>query len=296
MSGITGGDRAPAPPVRLVVMDFDDTLYDWIGHFVPALDAMVKAAAPLLQTSEDDLRRQLKAVHEHYGNTEQPFALLETESAHRLLGGLPRDEQRQELAPAFAAFDKVRKDTLRLYDDVVPALDRLRRAGIALAGYSAAPSVNLAKRVKMLDLSRYFSRIYASPFTGKAYPGVRTSAGPHPEIIELSRPKPDPEAVRRITGDFGMTPIDALFVGDSLASDIAPAVADGARAALIQRPTAPTGTWLPDLLKVSHRTAETRADSANLSDADLARIPTIRDLSQLWNHFVFTSLPPEHEG
>lgn len=278
--------HGPTPPIRLVVLDFDDTLYDWIGHFVPALDAMIEAAAPILDTSTDDLRRQLKAVHEHYGNTEQPFALLETEAAHRLLGGLPRNAQRDALASAFDAFDKIRADTLRLYDDVVPALLRWRASGVGLAGYSAAPSVNLAKRIKMLELSPFFSRIYASSFSGKAYPGVRSSSEPGPEIIELTPPKPDPLAVGRIADDFGVQPVEALFVGDSVASDVAPAIIGGARAALIRR-AGQTGTWLPDLLTVSHRAAETRTDSAGIGDAELARVPTISDLSQLWEHFVF---------
>lgn len=281
------GEVGTDAPIRLVVFDFDDTLYDWIGHFVPALEAMIGTAAPLLGIDADDLRLELKAVHKRYGNTEQPFALLETDSAHRLYGERTRDEQRQALAPAFTAFDRVRADTLRLYDDVVPAFERLRDDGVSLAGYSTAPSVNLAKRIKLLDIAGFFSRIYASPFTGKPFPGPRTSSESGLEIIEMDRPKPDPDAVERITLDFGVAHSEALFVGDSVASDIAPAIAGGARAALIRRADGSEKDWLPDLLQVSHRLAERREDAVGLSDDVLGRVPTLSSLDQLWDHFTF---------
>ena len=139
----------------------------------------------------------------------------------------------------------------------------------------------------MLDLSRFFSRIYASRFTGKPFPGEPTRTTEGFEIIEMEKPKPDPDAIGRIARDFGLTPRDALFVGDSIASDIEPALLGGARAALLRRDTASYRDWLPDLLRVSHRRAETRADAA-LSDAELDQLPTLLNLHQLWDHFLFS--------
>jgi len=268
-------------------MDFDDTLYDWIGHFMPALDAMIHTAAPLLDITEDELRKQLKAVHEHYGNTEQPFALLETTAAQQRFGNLPRAQQRRALAGAFAAFDEVRATRLRLYDDVEPAFTKLQQEGIPIVGYSAAPSVNIAKRVALLGLAQYFTCIYASPFIGKEFPGSRPVHNQDISILEMERSKPDPGAVRRITGDLKVPPANTLFVGDSVASDIAPAVMGGAQAALVKRQLHSAEAWMPGLLEVSHRAAETRADSVTLSDARLARVPVIDSLVGLWDHFVF---------
>jgi len=277
------------PLIHLVVMDFDDTLYDWIGHFMPAFDAMIRTAAPLLDITEEELRKQLKTIHEFYGNTEQPFALLETMAAQQHFGTMGRDEQRCALAPAFAAFDKVRAEKLKLYSDVEPTLTRLGEEGIPVVGYSAASTVNIAKRVKMLGLAPYFTCIYASPFTGKAFPGSWLSPSEKIPVVELNRPKPDPDAVCRITDDMNVTPTTTLFVGDSVATDIAPAIAGGAQAALIQRDGTSTAIWLPDLLKISHRAAETRADSASLTDDDLARVPVLKSLVELWQHFHFVS-------
>ncbi|MDR1441452.1 MAG: HAD family hydrolase [Bifidobacteriaceae bacterium] len=281
--------HADRPVISLVVLDFDDTLYDWIGHFMPALDAMIEAAAPLLGAATADLRDQLKAVHERRGNTEHPFALLETASAQARFGHLPRAEQKEALASAFAAFDRVRAEKLKLYDDVDPALARLRSDGVAIVGYSAATSVNIAKRVKMLGLGGSFDRIYAAPYAGMPYPGHGSRTADDPAIIELARSKPDPHAVARITADMGVAPESTLFVGDSIASDIAPAVQGGAKAALIRRDSGSVSEWLPGLLDVSHRHAETRADSAGFSDEALSQTPTMLTLDRLWDHFSFGS-------
>lgn len=276
------------PRIALVVLDFDETLYDWIGYFVPALEAMITTAASELGTTPAALRSELKAVHKRYRNTEHPFALLETDAAQSKLAGLPSGEQRQALAAAFDAFNQVRDERLQLYRDVVPALSRWRAAGVPIVGYSAATSVNIAPRIRLLGLAGSFDRIYASPYAGPPYPG-RSTRGRTADvpIVEMARPKPDPDAVPRITSDMGIPPEATLFVGDSIASDIAPAIEGGAKAALIRRQADSTTEWLPGLLEVSHRSAETRADSASLSDKDLVQVPTVTTLSDLWRHFTF---------
>ena len=69
-----------AESVQLLIVDIDNTLYDWIGYFVPAFDSMTREAASILQMSQDDLRLDLKHIHQLRGNTEHPIALLETNS------------------------------------------------------------------------------------------------------------------------------------------------------------------------------------------------------------------------
>lgn len=288
LSPMLGIANTDLPIIHLLVVDFDDTLYDWIGHFVPALDAMMNAAAQILKIPVPTIQDELRAVHRYYGNTEQPFALLETASARALIGHLTRAEQREAMAPAFAAFDQVRAARLTPFDDVFPTLGALRDTGITIIGYSAATTVNIAKRIRLLGLAPLFDVIYASPHSGLPYPGALRSDRDALNVIELASTKPDPNIIPMIAAEHKVPPERMLFVGDSIASDIAPAVHGGAHAALVRRDADPLTTWLPDLLRVSHRKAESRADSLTLSDADLARVPVIRSLSELWKYFVFT--------
>lgn len=273
----------PKPRISLVVLDFDDTLYDWIGHFVPALEAMIKTAAPILDVGPETLRDELRKVHRRYQNTEHPFALLETVSVEARFGHLDRVGQRAALAPAFEAFDRVRAERLRLYDDAVIALDRLRAEGIPRVGYTAATSANIAKRIKLLGLEDAFACVYAAAFKGKPYPGSTRSGFREPSIIELPTPKPHPYAITRIITDFDVPLEEALFVGDSFTQDIEPALSSGARAAWVRRVDDSAQTWLPSLLEITHR--ETAPGTVH--GAALGGVPVVSELTQLWQHFDF---------
>lgn len=279
-AAVTGDAR---PQVSLVAFDFDETLYDWIGHFVPALEAMTMAAAPILGMRIADLREELREVHRRYQNTEHPFALLETATAQARFGHLDRAGQREALAPAFAAFDRVRVDRLRLYDDAATAMARLRREGIPQVGFTAATSVNISKRIALLGLEDRFERVYAAPFTGQPYPG-RSHPGPSRlSIVELPQPKPHRDAVMRIASDFGVPLARTLFVGDSFAQDIVPALDCGAKAAWVRRGNESLRAWLPSLMQVTHRDADAPGPVA--SDAGNYRV--VAELTELWDHFLF---------
>lgn len=287
----------PLPRVSLVVFDLDDTLYDWIGHFMPALEAMIHTAARILNVSAATVRDELREVHRHYGNTEQPFALLETRTCQATFGHLDREQQKHALAPAFAAFDQVRAHRLKLFDDVEPVFQRLRADDIPFVGYTAATSVNIAKRLKLLGLDQYFDTIYATTYTGLPYPGrkvderPRASAGetPRVSIVEIPTPKPDPAAIYRICADHSLPPAETLFVGDSTSHDVAPALQAGAQAALIVRTSTSQEAWLPKLLEITHRTTERTPPSASASSRRPShQAPQISSLLELWDHFTFT--------
>ena len=100
-------------PVGLVIVDLDNTLYDWVGFFAPSFEAMVTAAVRIVDTSRDALLDDIQQVHQRYGNTEHPFALLETEAVRQRFGyDVSRGELKAELQPAFDAFDAQRIDKL----------------------------------------------------------------------------------------------------------------------------------------------------------------------------------------
>ena len=62
----------------VIGVDFDNTLYDWVGFFVPAIFAMLAEAARILSVDLDTLVEQLRLVNTQYDDTEHPFALLDT--------------------------------------------------------------------------------------------------------------------------------------------------------------------------------------------------------------------------
>lgn len=65
---------------RLLVCDLDNTLYDWVSYFVPSFYAMINSAVKITGCDREILLDDMRAVHRNYGDSEQPFALLETET------------------------------------------------------------------------------------------------------------------------------------------------------------------------------------------------------------------------
>ncbi|MFN0123820.1 MAG: HAD-IA family hydrolase [Blastocatellia bacterium] len=126
----------------------------------------------------------------------------------------------QSQAPGFADFfDDVYEQfrgaaAWRLYEDVAPALARLRARGYRLAVVSNFDT-RLDDLLRELDLTRYFEAVYLSTRMGAA--------------------KPDPLIFQAALADLGVPPACALHVGDSLREDIHGAMAAGVQAVLIDR-------------------------------------------------------------
>jgi FMN phosphatase YigB (HAD superfamily) len=57
------------PAISLIITDLDNTLYDWLGAFVPAFYAMVHEAALLMGVDEEDLLDDLQVVHRKHGDS-----------------------------------------------------------------------------------------------------------------------------------------------------------------------------------------------------------------------------------
>lgn len=101
-----------------------------------------------------------------------------------------------------------------LFPDVLPALDALRERGCPLAVVSNWDS-SLPDLLAAHDLARRFSAVLVS---------ARERTG-----------KPAPEIFHRACARLGVTPEEALHVGDSLEEDFEAARAAGLRAVLLDR-------------------------------------------------------------
>jgi FMN phosphatase YigB (HAD superfamily) len=64
-------------PEKLLITDLDNTLYDWVSFFSASFQNMVSELTKLLEVSEETVLSEFKVIHRRYGNSEQPFAVLE---------------------------------------------------------------------------------------------------------------------------------------------------------------------------------------------------------------------------
>jgi putative hydrolase of the HAD superfamily len=116
----------------------------------------------------------------------------------------------------YAAFEQ--KEAWCVFDDVVPALEKLRERSVRVAVVSNWDS-RLPALLEKLDLARYFERQFISFETGLV--------------------KPDPLFFKRALEQMELHSSEAIHVGDDPDEDIKGAEAAGIRAYLIDRKARP---------------------------------------------------------
>jgi hypothetical protein len=89
------------PNKWLLICDLDNTLYDWVGYFVPSFYAMVDTAVQITGCERETLLDDFRREHRARGDSEQPFALLETEAN---LSGPSGPRSRKTLGPCLSRF------------------------------------------------------------------------------------------------------------------------------------------------------------------------------------------------
>jgi phosphoglycolate phosphatase-like HAD superfamily hydrolase len=215
------------PDRRLLVCDLDNTLYDWISYFVPSFYAMVDTVVKITGCDREKLLDDFRAVHQRHGDSEQPFALLETDTIKKIYGNYPTPAVLDALDPAFHAFNSARRQTLKLHAGVHETLSAIRAAGMKIVAHTESKLYGVVDRLYRLDLFQYFAKVYCRERTVSPHPDPESASSwservPWAKIIELSRhqAKPNPEVLLEICADENISPKDAAFVGDSIARDI----------------------------------------------------------------------------
>ena len=195
------------PAKRMLVCDLDNTLYDWVGYFVPSFNAMVDAAFPILDCGREQLLDDLRKIHQKPHHSEQPFALLETQVARKRLKGMSLTEMANVLDPAFHAFNSMRKKTLKLSPGVLPALRALEQTGVILVAHTESKLYGAFDRLQRLEILHYFRKVYCRERPLSVHPDQEASIAwferiPMRMVRELAhhQMKPDPDVLLEICG------------------------------------------------------------------------------------------------
>ena len=216
-------------PIRLVTFD----LYDTLIELNPPRWIRLQAAAQKVgvDTDFDALLAADRVAEDFYTSENGTWPIRDRDHdereafrlAHlrRWLDAAGIDAGEDELAALRQAYvDEFVADVTggnyRVFDDVLPALDRLRQAGIKRAVISNADA-DVTDLCTHLEFAGHMDAIITSALVGWEKPDPRTfyAALDHPLI--------------------DVPPGDALHIGDQPGSDVSGAVAVGMRAALIDR-------------------------------------------------------------
>ena len=212
---------------KLLVCDLDNTLYDWVGYFVPSFYAMVDAVVEVTGCDREILLDDFKKVHQNHHDSEHPFSLLETATIVGLYPDKSNSEIKELLDPAFYAFNSTRKRTLALFPGVKETLDVLDSNGIKIVAHTESNLYAVIDRLRRLSLTGYFLKIYCRERSAANHPDIGASEKwladfPMGKVIELSRHqrKPDETVLLEICSQCGVSAEQAAYAGDSMARDV----------------------------------------------------------------------------
>lgn len=202
--------RVPAPEervqgVRGVVFDLDDTLFDHKAWIRAKLEAVHAAHADALPPRAAFLRQALWLLEEEARRADLLDAVCE------------RLERPASLAPRLLAAWREARVEGRLFGDVAPALESLRRAGIATAVLTDNPPDSQREKLGAAGLEGRFDAVVFAR--------------------EAGAEKPDPRPFQAVAQALGLAPEALVSVGNNPYRDVLGALEAGFAAGfLLRRP------------------------------------------------------------
>lgn len=212
----------------LVAVDLDNTLYDWVDFYIPAFESMVDELERITGISREKIYDDFQRLHKENGTAEYAFALQELEV---LPGDTPRtfEKVQSEYGSAIEAFHETA--SLELYDGVDETLSTLADSDITLVAYTDAFFTYASSRLRDLGIEEHFDGLVA-PQDHKIPAGTTAEDVKNyhdftydPDIEYTQQPesdelKPQPGGLNMILSDWGVSPKNVIYVGDSLYKDV----------------------------------------------------------------------------
>lgn len=223
--------------VTTVVVDLDNTLWDWVSIWHATFRAQLDKLVELSGLPESVLTAEIRAVHQRHGTSEYAFLIEELPS---LKARHPGEDLAARYAPAIEAFRRVRRQALRLYPGVLDSLLELRARGVRLVAYTESQAFHTTYRIRQLGLDGVLDYIYSPPDHDlppgldagamrkhdRGFQELRTTHHRHTPKGEL---KPNADLLLSILEEVGARRDRSVYVGDSLMKDITMAQDAGVR-------------------------------------------------------------------
>lgn len=211
---------------KLLITDLDNTLYDWVRFFSLSFDSMLNEIVSVTKLERELLIDEFKKVHQYHYNIEHPFAVAELPSIIKYFGSDDKAEILNKLDSCLHAFNSMRKKTLVCYPGVIETLNTLSKNNIKIVAHTEAPVRNALYRLERLDLKHFFSHIYAprdkrgDELDSASVEWIDSNKS-FLTLLDNNQRKPNPSLLIEICEREGVTPAEAVYIGDSIVKDVA---------------------------------------------------------------------------
>lgn len=240
-----------------MLFDVDDTLVDFTGAARRSLlDVATHFDGPPTATGQRMLDAWAEVSEREYDRFLTGLVDFDQMLVERMTAvvGVLDPAGRQALDPV--ELERIRNESIfthyRPYDDVLPALSRLRIAGVPIGVVSNSDGA-------------YQRRKLAAAGLGDLVPGAVFSG-------DVGVAKPAPEIFRAGAAGLGLAPEQVVYVGDRWTTDILGALSAGLAAVWVNRPGLPRPMDAADQLSSTASGAPRLAELTDLGtlDAELA--------------------------
>jgi phosphoglycolate phosphatase len=214
------------------MLDLDNTVYDWVAYFAPALRGMCRKLSEMTGIASDTFLEELKAVFKRHGTVEYSFALQELPCLIARNPGVTGVELVAKYRSAIDVFQHRRRLLLRPYPGVREGLALLHEGRYVVVGVTDGRRFQAENRLRQLHLDRVFDALCCVP--DHAVPDAETVAAIRREredyyksqlrtviLLPHGLRKPSPDVLDFVVGSLEADRDACLYVGDSLARDIA---------------------------------------------------------------------------
>ena len=200
----------------VLVLDLDDTLYNWMDAYAPGLDAQITLIAKITKLSKRRIQQSFKEVFQRHGSVEVIDAARELDIWQET--DLNQDAINEIQQISNRAFLNTFSDNLTLFPNVKETLDWAIRNDILLIACSDGRAYWIGFRLESLGIADYFDRIYVMENETKTEDyGMRFD-----QMITLPEAllKPNTYIIEEIIKDYHINRESVYLVGDSKDKDI----------------------------------------------------------------------------
>jgi FMN phosphatase YigB (HAD superfamily) len=263
---VPGGSLISYP--KVVVFDADNTLYDWVGFYIPSFRAMVTEISRISGLDYLDIVASFRDVFRRHRLTDYAYALFELEILREYEIHWSPQTFLMKYGSALDAFRKSRKAHLRLYPGVQETLRTLKQQGTVLVAHSDSPARYVGGRLSDLRIDTYFDLLTAPKEMDLAMETVESVEGIKHRVDWLANEmsikvqefpshqrKPDPQTLYPVFERLRVGPESSAYVGDSLSRDMLLASRTGIKGIWAKYGEVNQSPYYPDLLQISYWTA-----------------------------------------
>ncbi|MBC7660957.1 MAG: HAD family hydrolase [Chitinophagaceae bacterium] len=150
---------------KLIVLDIDNTVFNWVEYYVACMCAMMDKVSLLTGIPRDVLFEESRPVFEREGSIEYPFLIQELPSVVAYYEhDIPR-LMSEAVHAGRQAFNTAAETSLKPYDDVIETLQNVKTLypEVPIIALTDAPRYVAMWKLNKLGLLKYFSAVYGLP-------------------------------------------------------------------------------------------------------------------------------------